>query len=64
MRWGDPWRRARGWLQVSPFPQRPRTPGWLELTEALFNKMGIPVVWEDESVEERRQRAVAARDPL
>jgi hypothetical protein len=45
--------------EVSPgivFPRRP-TLRRLELIEALFEERGIAVVWEDESVEQRRARA-------
>lgn len=38
------------------FPRRPSDPKRLELIEQLFEEEGIPVVWEDESVEERRGR--------
>jgi len=38
------------------FPKRPKTPGRLEQIEALFNEERIQVVWEDESIEERRER--------
>lgn len=46
--------------EVSPgivFPQRPRASRRLALIEALFEERGIAVVWEDESVEQRRARA-------
>ena len=38
------------------FPRRPTTPGRLELIEKLFEEEGIPVVWDDEPIEERRAR--------
>ena len=38
------------------FPRRPTTPGRLELIEKLFEDEGIPVVWDDEPVEDRRAR--------
>ncbi len=47
-------------IDVSPgiiFRKRPTTAGRLELIEALFEEEGIPVVWEDESIQERKQRA-------
>lgn len=46
--------------EVSPgivFPRRPRAARRLQLIEALFEERGIAVVWEDESVEQRRARA-------
>lgn len=46
--------------EVSPgviFPRRPRSARRLELIEALFEKRGIAVAWQDESVEERRARS-------
>jgi len=42
---------------VSPgviFPKRPKNPNHLNLIEDLFNERGIQVVWEDESIEERK----------
>lgn len=45
--------------EVSPgiiFPKRPRTPGRLEYIEKLFDEEGIPVVWQDESIEELKKR--------
>jgi len=45
---------------VSPgvvFPKRPKDPNRLKLIEQMFEDEGIPVVWEDESVEERRTRS-------
>jgi hypothetical protein len=44
---------------VSPgiiFPERPKNPVRLRLVEALFGERGIPVVWQDESKEERKAR--------
>jgi len=38
------------------FPKRPRDPARLELIEHMFEEEGIPVVWEDESTEERKAR--------
>ena len=35
------------------FPKRPKDPQRLKQIEELFEEEGIPVVWEDESVEER-----------
>lgn len=46
--------------EVNPgivFPRRPRTLRRLERIEALFEERGIAVVWENESVEQRRARA-------
>jgi len=45
---------------VSPgiiFPERPKNPERLRLIEALFDERGIPVVWQDESKEERKARS-------
>ena len=45
--------------KVSPgviFPVRPLTPGRLEQVERLFDEEGIPVVWQDESIEDLRNR--------
>jgi hypothetical protein len=45
---------------VSPgiiFPERPKKKERLELIEALFDEQGIPVVWQDESIEERKTRS-------
>ena len=46
-------------FQVSPgivFPTQPKTEGRLVEVERLFDEEGIPVVWEDETIEERRAR--------
>ena len=46
-------------FQVSPgivFPTRPKTEGRLAEIERLFDEEGIPVVWEDETIEERKAR--------
>jgi hypothetical protein len=46
--------------QVSPgvtFPERPKDPERLKLIEQLFDERGIPVVWEDETIEERKARS-------
>lgn len=45
---------------VSPgiiFPKRPQSAERLRLVEELFDEEGIPVVWQDETIEERRERA-------
>lgn len=39
------------------FPRRPKSRQRLEVIEALFEEQGIAVVWQDESLEERRARA-------
>ncbi len=39
------------------FPRRPSDPERLKLIEHLFEEEGIPVVWEDETVEERAARS-------
>ena len=38
------------------FPKRPKDPERLKRIEQLFEDEGIPVVWEDESVAERKAR--------
>jgi hypothetical protein len=38
------------------FPKRPKDEQRLKLIEELFEEEGIPVVWEDESVAERKAR--------
>jgi predicted DNA-binding protein YlxM (UPF0122 family) len=45
---------------VSPgviFPKRPKKPDRMSSIEELFNERGIQVVWEDESIEERKARS-------
>ena len=45
---------------VSPgviFPERPEDTERLKMIEKLFEERGIPVVWEDESIEERKARS-------
>lgn len=45
---------------VSPgviFPKRPKDKKRMELIEKLFDEREIPVVWEDESIEERKARS-------
>jgi len=45
--------------EVSPgiiFPKRPRNKDRMLSIEELFEEEGIPVVWEDETVEERKNR--------
>ena len=44
---------------VSPgviFPHRPKDPGRMKLIEDLFDEEGIPVIWDDETVKERKAR--------
>jgi len=46
--------------EVSPgiiFPKRPKNPNRLNLIERLFDEEGIPVVWEDESITDRKARS-------
>ena len=38
------------------FPKRPKDPERLRQIEEFFEEEGIPVVWEDESVVERKAR--------
>ena len=45
---------------VSPgiiFPKRPRDQERMRLIEEMFEEEGIPVVWQDETIEERKARA-------
>jgi len=45
---------------VSPgiiFPERPKNPERMKYIEKLFEENGIPVVWEDETIEERKARS-------
>lgn len=47
-------------VSVSPgmiFPRRPSDASRLHLIEDLLLEQGIPVVWQDETIEERRLRA-------
>jgi hypothetical protein len=39
------------------FPKRPQNHDRVNLIEQLFDKEGIPVVWEDESIAERKARS-------
>ena len=41
------------------FPTRPKAQDRLELIERLFSDEGIPVVWEDETIDERKLRTMA-----
>ena len=50
---------ARG-KDVSPgviFPKKPKNLNRIRLIEQLFDERGIPVVWKDESIEERKARS-------
>ena len=38
------------------FPKRPRDKERMKLIEDMFEEEGIPVVWHDESIEERKGR--------
>ena len=45
---------------ISPgiiFPKRPKDSNRLKLIEALFEENGISVVWQDESIQERKARS-------
>ena len=45
---------------VSPgiiFPKRPKDQERMRLIEEMFEEEGIPVVWQDETIEERKARA-------
>jgi hypothetical protein len=49
--------------EVSPgiiFPRRPKDPNRMKLIEQLFDEEGIPVVWEDETIVERKARSQAS----
>lgn len=44
---------------VSPgviFPKRPKDKERMQLIEQMFEEEGIPVVWQDETIEERKSR--------
>ena len=44
---------------VSPgiiYPKQPKDSARMQFIEDLFDEMGIPVVWEDESIEESKKR--------
>jgi len=46
--------------EVSPgiiFPNHPKDASRMALIEGLFEEEGIPVVWQDETIEERRARS-------
>jgi hypothetical protein len=46
--------------EVSPgviFPKRPKDKERMNLIERLFEEEGIPVVWQDETIEERKARS-------
>ena len=38
------------------FPKRPKDRERMELIENIFEEEGIPVVWHDETIEERKMR--------
>ena len=40
------------------FPKQPKGPIRLKLIEELFNEEGIQVVWQDESIDERKARSI------
>ena len=45
--------------EVSPgiiFPKRPKDQERMRLIEEMFEEEGIPVVWQDETIEERKAR--------
>lgn len=47
--------------EVSPgiiFPHRPKDKARMELIEHMFEQEGIPVVWQDETIQERKARSV------
>jgi len=49
--------------EVSPgiiFSRRPKDPNRMKLIEQLFDEEGIPVVWEDETIAERKARSQAS----
>ena len=46
--------------EVSPgiiFPKRPKDKERMRLIEDMFEEEGIPVVWQDETIEERKARS-------
>jgi hypothetical protein len=51
--------QLEGEKDVSPgviFPRRPQSRERMRLIEDMFEEEGIPVVWQDESIEERKGR--------
>lgn len=44
------------------FPKRPKDPRRLRLIEQLFNDKGISVVWDDETIDEAKARALSEKD--
>jgi len=45
---------------VSPgiiFPKRPKEQERMRLIEEMFEEEGVPVVWQDETIEERKRRS-------
>jgi len=50
----DPSTTARDVCPGVTFPKRPTSKERLNVIERLFEKEGIPVVWDDESIEERK----------
>ena len=44
------------------FPKRPSSTERMELVEELFWDEGVPVVWEDESIDECRERNLKKRN--
>lgn len=44
------------------FPKRPRDKQRMELIERLFEEEGIPVVWDDETIHERKNRGSESED--
>ncbi len=58
--WGYIESRLTAGEEVSPgviFPKRPRNRARMELIEAMFEEEGLPVVWEDETIEERKEQS-------
>ena len=39
------------------FPERPKEKIRMRLIEDMFEEEGIPVVWQDETIEERKTRS-------
>ncbi len=40
------------------FPKRPKDGERMKLIEEMFEEEGIPVVWHDETIEERKARGI------
>lgn len=41
------------------FQKQPKDPARMQLVEVLFDERGIPVVWEDETIQERKENQIS-----